>query len=146
VGANTVAGEQDSEHPGPIRKAVNLSTFLGRAQKLRVKLVRTVDKSDKVVWFGDLSEHPTVRLDCNLTELEVDVLLLAVDGMPRIDPPSVPEHLTARLTDQSATSTGSLDFAKRPTSTSRSCMKKTMGVSTEQSINGRSPAKWTDWQ
>ena len=88
-----MAVDQESEHAGLIRKAVNLFTFLGRAQELLVKPIRTVDKFERVMWFGDLPDHASVRSAHRVAELELDAPLLAVDRVPKLDPPSVPELL-----------------------------------------------------
>jgi very-short-patch-repair endonuclease len=93
MGANTVSVEQDSEYAGLVHKAVNLFTFLGRAQQLLVKPIRTVDKFEKVMWFGDLPDHPGVHSAHRIAELEADAPLLAVDRVPKLDPPPVSPQL-----------------------------------------------------
>lgn len=89
-----VAVVQESDLPGLVRKAVNLFTFLGRAQQLLVKPVRTVDKFEKAVWLGDLPEHPAVRSAHRAANPDADSPLLAMDRVPKLDPPPVPDHLT----------------------------------------------------
>jgi MoxR-like ATPase len=86
--------EQDAETAGLIRKAVNLFTFLARTQQLLVKPIRTVDKFEKLVWLHALPDHPGVRSAHRVAELAVDSLLLAVDRVPKVDPPSVSDTLT----------------------------------------------------
>ncbi|MCW2685341.1 MAG: IstB-like binding protein [Mycobacterium sp.] len=88
-----VAVDLDSEHAGLVRKAVNLFTFLGRAQQLLVKPIRTIDKFEKVMWFGDLPDHPSVHSAHRVAELELDAPLLAVDRVSKLDPPPLPEQL-----------------------------------------------------
>src|SRR5246127_919011 len=89
-----VAVLQESDLPGVVRKAVNLFTFLGRTQQLLVKPVRTVDKFEKALWLGDLPEHPAVRSAHRAAIPDADSPLLAMDRVPKLDPPAVPDHLT----------------------------------------------------
>jgi very-short-patch-repair endonuclease len=85
---------QESDLPGLVRKAVNLFTFLGRTQQLLVKPVRTVDKFEKALWFGDLPDHPSVHSAHRAANPDVDSPQLAVDRVPKLDPPRIPDHLT----------------------------------------------------
>jgi very-short-patch-repair endonuclease len=93
VGANTLIVEQDSEQAVLVRKAVNLFTFLGRAQQLLVKPIRTVDKFEKAIWFGALPDHSAVHSAHRVAELEADAPLLAVNRVPKLDAPAVPAPL-----------------------------------------------------
>jgi very-short-patch-repair endonuclease len=93
VGANTLVVEQDSEQAALVRKAVNLFTFLGRAQQLLVKPIRTVDRFEKVIWFGNLPDHLAVHSAHRIAELNADAPLLAVDRVPKLDAPAVPVPL-----------------------------------------------------
>jgi hypothetical protein len=81
-----VAVEHESDSAGLVRKAVNLFTFLGRTQQLLVKPVRTVDKFEKVLWFGDLPEHLAVHSANRAANPDADSPLLAMDGCPLIRP------------------------------------------------------------
>jgi very-short-patch-repair endonuclease len=83
--------EHESDQAGLLRKAVNLFTFLGQAQKLLVKPVRTVDKFEKVIWLGDLPEHSAVRSAHRVANPDVDAPLLVMDRVPKTDPPPVAE-------------------------------------------------------
>jgi very-short-patch-repair endonuclease len=89
-----VVVEHESDSAGLVRKAVNLFTFLGRTQQLLVKPVRTVDKFEKVLWFGDLPEHLAVHSANRAANPDVDSPLLAMDRVPKLDLPPVPELLT----------------------------------------------------
>jgi very-short-patch-repair endonuclease len=93
MGAYTVVVEHDAEQAGLIRKAVNLFTFLGRAQQLLVKPIRTVDKFEKVMWFGDLPEHPGVDSAHRGAAREANAPLLSVARVPKLDPPALPKEL-----------------------------------------------------
>lgn len=77
-----------------LRKAINLFTFLGRTQELLVKPIRTVDRFEKAIWFGALPEHRAVRSAHRAESPDPDAPLLAVDRVPRLDPPALPEQLT----------------------------------------------------
>ncbi|MGH2959126.1 MAG: AAA domain-containing protein, partial [Solirubrobacterales bacterium] len=90
-----MGAEQESDNERLVRRAVNLFTFLGQTQKLLVKPVRTVDKFEKVMWFGDLPEHAAIRSAHGVAELEVDAPLLAMDRVAKLDPPAVPDGLAA---------------------------------------------------
>ena len=89
-----VAVEHESDSAGLVRKAVNLFTFLGSTQQLLVKPVRTVDKFEKVLWFGDLPEHLAVHSANRAANPDADSPLLAMDRVPKLDPPPLPELLT----------------------------------------------------
>ncbi|MGH3440305.1 MAG: AAA domain-containing protein, partial [Sciscionella sp.] len=86
-------GDEQNEQVSLVRKAVNLFTFLGRTQELLVKPVRTADKFEEVMWFSDLPEHPAVHSAHRLAGLDADAPLLAVDRVPKLDPPVVPDQL-----------------------------------------------------
>ena len=85
---------QESDLSGLVRKAVNLFTFLGRTQQLLVKPIRTVDKFEKALWLGDLPERPAVHSAHRAANPDADSPLLAMDRVPKHDPPAVPDHLT----------------------------------------------------
>ena len=85
--------EDDSAESGLLRKAVNLFTFLGRTQQLLVKPVRTADKYEKLLWFGQLPDHTAVRSAHRVTSPDPEAPILAVDRIARIDPPAPPELL-----------------------------------------------------
>ncbi|WP_236981477.1 MULTISPECIES: AAA domain-containing protein [Mycobacterium] len=90
-----VTGEQESDNERLVRRAVNLFTFLSRTQQLLVKPIRTVDGFEQVLWFDDLPEHEAIRSAHRVAELDVDSPLLTIDRVAKLDPPSVPEALTA---------------------------------------------------
>jgi very-short-patch-repair endonuclease len=76
-----------------VRKAINLFTFLGRTQELLVKPVRTVDKFEKVMWFSDLPEHRAIHSAHRTATFDADAPILAVDRVPKLDPPPVLDRL-----------------------------------------------------
>ncbi|OBB19763.1 ATP-binding protein IstB [Mycolicibacterium setense] len=80
-----------------VRRAVNLFTFLGRAQQLLVKPVRAVDKFEDAMWFADLPDHEAIRSAHRFAELEPDAPLLTVDRVAKLDPPPLPRELTVWL-------------------------------------------------
>src|ERR1700751_5647915 len=88
-----VAGVQESDLSGLVRKAVNLFTFLGRTQQLLVRPVRTVDKFEKSLWFGGLPEHQAVHSAHRVATPDADSPLLAIDRVSKLDPPPVPDVL-----------------------------------------------------
>ncbi|WP_343709409.1 AAA domain-containing protein [Mycobacterium sp.] len=85
--------EQQPDGADLVHKAVNLFTFLGRAQQMLVTPVRTVDTFENVLWFGELPEHPAVHSSHRVAELEVAAPLLVVDRVPKLDPPLLPDQL-----------------------------------------------------
>src|SRR4051794_40526050 len=85
--------EHDADQTGLLRKAVNLFTFLGRTQQLLVTPVRVVDKFEKVIWFGDMPDHPAVSSAHRVANLELDAPLLVMNRVPNTDPPPTPEPL-----------------------------------------------------
>lgn len=89
-----VAIVEDTDHAELVRNAVNLFTFLGRTQQLLVKPVRTVDKFEKALWLADLPEHHSVGSAHRVANLEADTPLLAIERVPKLDPPPVPDRLT----------------------------------------------------
>lgn len=89
-----MVAEQETDNERLVRRAVNLFTFLGQAQKLLVKPVRTVDGFEQALWFGDLPEHEAVRSAHRVAELDADAPLLSIDRVPKLDPPALPAALT----------------------------------------------------
>lgn len=85
--------EEDSAEGHLLRKAINLFTFLGHTQKLLVKPIRTVDKFEKVLWFGNLPDHSAIHSAHRIACLDVEAPLLAVERVPKLDPPKLPEQL-----------------------------------------------------
>lgn len=73
-----------------LRKAVNLFTFLGRTQQLLVKPVRTADKYEKVMWFGELPDDPAIQSAHRTASPDAQAPILAVDRIGKIDPPELP--------------------------------------------------------
>jgi very-short-patch-repair endonuclease len=88
-----LAVEHGSDEAGMVRKAVNLFTFLRRTQELLLAPIRTVDEFEKVIWFGDLPQHPAVRSAHRVANLDADAALLAVDRVGKQDPPALPDGL-----------------------------------------------------
>ena len=76
-----------------VRRAVNLFKFLGQAQQLLVKPIRTVDRFEEVLWFGDLPDHGSIESRHRAANPEVDAPLLELSRVPRIDPPKLPDGL-----------------------------------------------------
>lgn len=89
--AFVVASNQSEDHL--VRKAVNLFTFLGGAQKILGKPVRVVDGFEEVLWFSDLPDHSSVWRHQSGAGLDAEEPLLEVERVPRIEPPSVPDML-----------------------------------------------------
>lgn len=89
------AFDQETDEARLLRKAVNLFTFLGQTQQVLVKPVRTVDKFEKVLWFGELPDHPAIRSAHTIAALDADAPLLVVDRLAKVDPPTLPGDLTA---------------------------------------------------
>ncbi|WP_253843241.1 AAA domain-containing protein [Mycobacterium colombiense] len=83
-----------------LRKAINLFTFLGRSQQLLVKPVRTADKYEKVMWFGELPDNPAIQSAHRAASPNVEAPLLAVDRIGKLDPPEPPERLRQWLTSE----------------------------------------------
>ncbi len=76
-----------------LKKAIDLFTFLGRAQQLQAKPVRTVDQYEKVIWLGALPSHPALESAHRTAAPEADSPILTVRRVPRIDPPSPASEL-----------------------------------------------------
>lgn len=94
-----VVTENESTDARMLRKAINLFTFLGRTQEILVRPIRTVDHYEKAMWFGALPHHTAIR-SAHLTQSpEAEAPILAVDRVPRLDPPALPEHLTPWVED-----------------------------------------------
>ena len=85
--------DQQSDADVLVRKAVNLFTFLGRAQELLVQPIRTVAGFEAAIWFSDLPDHAAVRSRHGAAGANPEETLLEVDRVPRLDPPKVPESL-----------------------------------------------------
>jgi len=79
---------QECDLPGLVRKAVNLSTYLGPTQQLLVRPVRTADKFEKALWLSDLPEHPAVHSAHRAANPDADSPVLPMDRVPKLDPPS----------------------------------------------------------
>lgn len=88
-------GEQQTENDRLVRRAVNLFTFLSRAQQSLVKPIRTVSGFEQTIWFGDLPEHGAIWSGHRVAELEPERPLLTIDRVAKLDPPVVPEPLAA---------------------------------------------------
>lgn len=88
-----MAGEQQTENDRLVRRAINLFTFLSRAQQLLVKPIRTVSGFEQTIWFGDLPEHEAIWSAHRVAELESDRPLLTIDRVAKLDPPAVPEPI-----------------------------------------------------
>jgi len=84
---------EDSERSALVEKAIKLFTFLGRSQELLAKPVRQVNAYEKVVWFGDLPEHPALTWGNRTAEPDPDQPLLSLERVPKADPPVVPTAL-----------------------------------------------------
>lgn len=84
-----MADEHESDDAGLLRKAVNLFTFLMRTQQLLLTPIRTVNKFEKVIWFGDLPQHAALRSAHRVADLGSDVPLLAVERVRKQDSPAL---------------------------------------------------------
>ena len=88
-----MAAEHETDNERLVRRAVNLFTFLSRTQQLLVKPIRTVDKFEQALWFGNLPDHQAIRSAHRIAELEPDTPLLTVDRLAKLDPPGLPDGL-----------------------------------------------------
>jgi very-short-patch-repair endonuclease len=88
--AGVVEGTADK---GLLKKAIDLFTFLGSAQQLLAKPARTTDQYEKVMWLGSLPSHPAIDSAHRTAALDADSPILAVQRVPRIDPPAPPAEL-----------------------------------------------------
>src|SRR3546814_15437378 len=88
------SAEHEADIDPLLRKAINLFTFLGKSQQLLVRPVRNVTGFDKVMWFGDLSDHEAIWSAHRVAAMELDAPLLTVDRVAKLDPPAVPSPLT----------------------------------------------------
>lgn len=95
-----MAVEHETDNERLVRRAVNLFTFLSRTQQLLVKPIRTVDKFEQTLWFGDLPEHGAIHSAHRVAELDADMPLLTVDRVAKLDPPAAPEELAAWIDGQ----------------------------------------------
>lgn len=77
-----------------VDKATRLFTFLAKAQRLKERPVRDVDKYKRegvVRWFSDLPDNPAIRWsDADAT---IDQPLLVIDRLDKIDPPEMPPSI-----------------------------------------------------
>ncbi|WP_232079600.1 AAA domain-containing protein [Mycolicibacterium parafortuitum] len=89
--------EQETDNDRLVRRAVNLFTFLSRAQEQLVNTVRTVDSFDHTIWFGGLPDHQAIHSAHRIAQLEPDMPLLTVDRVAKLDPPVLPDQLAAWL-------------------------------------------------
>ncbi len=92
-----VANDGETAEAVLLRKAINLFTFLGRTQEMLVKPTRTVDRFEKAIWFGALPVHPAIRSAHRTHSPDTEAPLLAVDRVPRLDPPAPSEQLAPWL-------------------------------------------------
>ncbi|WP_241666435.1 AAA domain-containing protein [Mycobacterium marseillense] len=83
-----------------LRKAVNLFTFLGSTQQLLVKPVRTAEKYEKVMWFGELPDHSAIHSAHRAASANAEDPILAVERIGKIDPPEPPSRLRQWLTGE----------------------------------------------
>lgn len=90
-----MVAEVDEENERLVRRAVNLFTFLSRSQQLMVRPVRAVDRFEQALWFGDLPDHAAIRSAHRIAELDPEAPLLVVDRVAKLDPPPVPDELSA---------------------------------------------------
>ncbi len=80
-----------------LKKAIDLFTFLGGAQLLLAKPVRTIDQYEKVMWLGALPSHPAIDSAHRTAAPEAEAAILTVQRVPRIDPPAPSEELSKWL-------------------------------------------------
>jgi len=80
-------------------RAVNLFTFLRRAQEMLLKPVRDVADYEEVLWFSDLPDHPAVTKYHDREVVESDDPFLAIDRVPRTTSPAAPESIDAWLNE-----------------------------------------------
>lgn len=88
----TVLGDESADKK-LLKKAIDLFTFLGSAQQLLAKPARTFDQYEKVLWFGNLPDHPAIVSAHRTGSPELDCPLLTVQRIPKLDAPAPPEGL-----------------------------------------------------
>lgn len=76
-----------------LKQAIDLFTFLARAQQLMAKPATTTEQFETVVWLGALPDHPAIDSAHRVGAPEADAPILKVQRVPRIDPPAPPEEL-----------------------------------------------------
>lgn len=82
------------EHDPLVDKATRLFTFLAKAQRLKERPVRDVEKYKRagmVRWFSDLPDNPAIRWTDSDTAN--DQPLLVIDRLDKIDPPEMPTSI-----------------------------------------------------
>lgn len=76
-----------------LKKAIDLFTFLGGAQRLLAKPARTLDQYERVLWLSALPDHASIDSSHRAAAPEPESPLLTVKRIPRIDPPPTPKLL-----------------------------------------------------
>ncbi|HEV2782295.1 MAG TPA: AAA domain-containing protein [Actinophytocola sp.] len=130
-----------------VSRALRLFEFLGRVQQLRSNPPRTVDAYQRVLWLADVPEHPAVTVAHRGGAPEPDAALLAVDRVPRLDPPLPDEPLRPWLD-------GRVDDPHRPPVLRQSItiVSETDWTSRKLLFNDRQELRegyqrwWAEWQ
>ena len=95
MGESGVTGvEEETADKRLLKKAIDLFTFLGSAQLLLAKPVRTTDQYEKVMWLGALPSHSAIDSAHRAAAPEAEAAILTVQRVPRIDPPAPSEELS----------------------------------------------------
>lgn len=79
-----------------VDKATRLFTFLAKAQRLKERPIRDVEKYQRdgmVYWFNDLPDHSAINWVEDAMELETP--LLTIDRLEKSEPPEVPSSIKA---------------------------------------------------
>lgn len=90
--------DQDDVPDPLVDRAVRLFSFLGQAQQLKSPSVTDLDaysRDGAVQWLADVPLHPAVHLASRGGMPEPSDPVLAVDRIPRIDPPAPTDELRA---------------------------------------------------
>jgi len=85
--------DEQTEDNRLLKKAIDLFTYLGSAQQLLAKPVRTTDQYEKVMWLAALPSHPAIDSAHLAASPDDAAPILTVQRVPRIDPPTPPETL-----------------------------------------------------
>ncbi len=85
--------EEEAADKQLLKKAIDLFTFLGSAQQLLAKPMRTIDQYEKVLWLGGLPSHPAIDSAHRTAAPDADSPILTIQRVPRLDPPPPPEAL-----------------------------------------------------
>jgi very-short-patch-repair endonuclease/DNA polymerase III delta prime subunit len=76
-----------------LAKALNLFTFLGKAQSLSVKPIRRTSAYEDVLWFADLPDHAAVASGLGGPSSQAVDALFTIERVPKVSPPPLEADL-----------------------------------------------------